>query len=235
MDQKIRLENVQKKYSRNQKHSVTALADVSLTISKGEFTAIMGRSGSGKSTLMYIMSGLMKPTQGKVLIEGNDLSEFNEKQITCFRNKKMGFVFQSFHTENAYTALENVMLPLLATKMKKSERIARAVNVLEQVGLADRSKHRPSELSGGELQRVSIARALVNDPQIIFADEPTGNLDSANGRQIIDLLKSITQSGKNVILVTHNKSDAELTDRRIELKDGKILYDDLGDTHDIIY
>lgn len=207
------------------KEKVVALNNVSLNINKGEFVAIIGPSGSGKSTLMHIIGGLDSPSVGNVFIEGNDISKLKDKKLSKYRNEKIGFVFQAFNLENSQTALENVMMPLIFAGVSKKERIKRAMFALEQVGLGGLSKHKPNEMSGGQRQRVSIARALVNNPEIIFADEPTGNLDSKSGDGIMKLFKDLNEKGYTIIMVTHNPIEAEKAKRVVQIKDGEITTD----------
>lgn len=220
----IEINEVSKVYKMG-KEKVVALNNVSLKINKGEFVAIIGPSGSGKSTLMHIVGGLDSPTTGTVSIEGNDISRLKDKQLSQYRNEKIGFVFQAFNLENSQTALENVMMPLIFAGISKKERKERALKALEQVGLKDLAKHKPNEMSGGQRQRVSIARALVNNPEIIFADEPTGNLDSKAGENIMELFKEINAKGFTVIMVTHNPEEANKARRVVKIKDGEIISD----------
>lgn len=220
----IEVKSVSKIY-RMGRENVVALNDVSLKVEKGEFVAIIGPSGSGKSTLMHIISGLDTPSKGNVIIDGNDISRLKDKKLSKYRNEKIGFVFQAFNLENTQTALENVMLPLIFAGVGKKERKQRAMMALEQVGLANLAKHKPNEMSGGQRQRVSIARALVNNPEIIFADEPTGNLDSKSGENIMALFREINNKGFTVIMVTHNPVEADKANRVINIKDGQITSD----------
>ena len=220
----IEINEVSKVYKMG-KEKVVALNNVSLKINKGEFVAIIGPSGSGKSTLMHIVGGLDSPTSGTISIEGHDISRLKDKQLSKYRNEKIGFVFQAFNLENSQTALENVMMPLIFAGISKRERKERALKALEQVGLKDLAKHKPNEMSGGQRQRVSIARALVNNPEIIFADEPTGNLDSKSGENIMQLFKEINAKGFTVIMVTHNPEEANKAKRIIKIKDGEITSD----------
>lgn len=220
----IEVKNVSKSYKMG-KEQVIALKDVSLKIGKGEFVAIIGPSGSGKSTLMHIIGGLDTPSIGNVYIEGNDISKLKDKKLSKYRNEKIGFVFQAFNLENSQTALENVMMPLIFAGVSKKERKARALQALEQVGLKDLAKHKPNEMSGGQRQRVSIARALVNNPEIIFADEPTGNLDSKSGESIMELFHEINNKGYTIIMVTHNPNEANKAKRVIKIKDGELTSD----------
>jgi len=201
-----------------------ALDHVTCTIQAGEFVAITGPSGSGKSTLANIIGGLDRPTSGTVLIDGQDLSHVRDRQLSDYRNHHIGFVFQSFNLQGTQTALENVMLPLVFSRMKSKDRKARAHECLEAVGLGDRLKHRPSQLSGGQRQRVAIARALAAKPSIILADEPTGNLDSARGDEIMKLLKDLNKQGITLIVITHDMSIAKQADRVIQIKDGKVAH-----------
>ena len=217
----IEIKNVSKIYNMG-KEKVIALDNISLTIKEGEFTAIVGPSGSGKSTLMHLVGGLDTPTSGSIFVDGKDISKFKDKDMSRYRNKSVGFVFQSFNLENTQTALENVMMPLIFSGIDKRRRKVKAERALEMVGLRDKIKNKPTELSGGQRQRVSIARALVNEPRIIFADEPTGNLDSKNGQLIMNLLSDLNKRGYTVIMVTHNMKEAKRAKRIISIKDGKV-------------
>jgi putative ABC transport system ATP-binding protein len=202
--------------------TLNALDDVSCAIQAGEFVAITGPSGSGKSTLANIIGGLDQPSSGEVTIDGQDLSRVRDRQLSDYRNHHIGFVFQSFNLQGTQTALENVMLPLVFARVKPSERKARAKECLEAVGLGDRLNHRPSQLSGGQRQRVAIARALAVRPSIILADEPTGNLDSARGEEIMKLLKDLNKQGITLVVITHDPSIARQADRVIQIKDGRV-------------
>lgn len=217
----IEVKNVSKTYKMG-KEVVTALNNVTVKINDGEFVAIVGPSGSGKSTLMHLVGGLDTPTSGSVFVDGNDISNFKDKEMSKYRNQTIGFVFQAFNLENTQTALENVMMPLIFAGMSSKERKEKARKSLEMVGLGDKIKHKPNEMSGGQRQRVSIARALVNEPQIIFADEPTGNLDSKNGELIMKLLNDLNKKGYTIIMVTHNEEEAKKAKRIITIKDGEI-------------
>ena len=199
----IEVKGVSKIYTMG-KEQVTALDNVNLTIKDGEFVAIVGPSGSGKSTLMHLVGGLDTPTSGSIVVNGKDISKLKDKDMSKYRNQTIGFVFQSFNLENTQTALENVMMPLIFAGTGNRERKLKANRALEIVGLQDKIKHKPNEMSGGQRQRVSIARALVNEPSIIFADEPTGNLDSKNGELIMNLLSDLNEKGYTIIMVTHN-------------------------------
>ncbi|MCX5886365.1 MAG: ABC transporter ATP-binding protein [Proteobacteria bacterium] len=201
---------------------VPALRGVSVTVKRGAFTAIMGPSGSGKSTLMNIIGCLDQPTKGTITIEGIETSRMSRSDLAYVRNKKIGFVFQSFNLLARAHALSNVMLPFVYSDYPKAKRRERAMEVLESVGLADRWSHKPNELSGGQKQRVAIARALVNDPAIILADEPTGNIDSRSGLEIMILLQALNREGMTILCVTHDRFIAEHAEMIINLLDGKI-------------
>ncbi|HJP96469.1 MAG TPA: ABC transporter ATP-binding protein [Candidatus Saccharimonadales bacterium] len=217
----IELKNLTKTYKLGDE-ILHALDDVSLTVQAGEFVAITGPSGSGKSTFANIVGGLDQPSSGTVIVDGNDLSHVHDKQLSDYRNRHIGFVFQSFNLQGTQTALENVMLPLVFARMKPKDRKVRAKECLEAVGLGDRLKHRPSQLSGGQRQRVAIARALAVKPSIILADEPTGNLDTARGDEIMKLLRNLNKQGITLIVITHDMSIAKQADRIVRIQDGKI-------------
>ena len=220
----IQLENITKSYFMG-KTALPVLHGISLTIEKNEFVALMGPSGSGKSTLMNILGCLDTPTSGKYLNNGTDASAATDNELAHIRNKEIGFVFQSFNLLPRLTAFENVALPLIYAGMKKAEREKRTLEKIEAVGLTERMKHKPNELSGGQNQRVAFARALVNNPSIILADEPTGNLDSKTSKEIMELLVEIHRLGNTVILVTHEEDIAAYAHRLIRLKDGLIESD----------
>lgn len=221
----IRLENIYKTY-KNGTINVEALKDINLTINEGEFVAIMGVSGSGKSTLMNILGCLDRPTGGNYYIEGVDVSEKTDDQLSQVRNKNVGFIFQSFNLIPRTTALKNVELPMIYAKIPQEERKIRAMELLNGVGLGDRYHHMPNELSGGQKQRVAIARALTNKPPIILADEPTGNLDSKSSIEIMEIFRKLNKEDKNtVIIVTHEHDIAKYTDRIITFFDGEITSD----------
>lgn len=219
----IELKNLVKTY-RLGDETLNALDDVSLSITAGEFIAITGPSGSGKSTLANIIGGLDRPSSGTVVVDGSDLSHVNDKQLSDYRNQHIGFVFQSFNLQGTQTALENVMLPLVFARMKPKARKERAKECLEAVGLGERLKHKPSQLSGGQRQRVAIARALAIKPSIILADEPTGNLDSARGEEIMKLLRDLNKQGITLIIITHDNVIARQAGRIVQIKDGKVAH-----------
>ena len=218
----LSLENVSKIYKMDG-ISVKALNNVSLNIKKGEFVSIVGPSGSGKSTLMHIVGCLDIPTSGKVTLEHHEISKLSERRLAQIRNKKIGFVFQQFNLLARTSALENVSLPLVYNGTINSEINQKAEDALKKVGLEDRLDHHPNQLSGGQQQRVAIARALVTNPAIILADEPTGNLDSKSGIEIMDILKELHKHGRTVVVVTHDQSVAAQAQRTIKLKDGQIV------------
>jgi len=203
---------------------VRALRGLDLEVEEGEVIAIMGPSGSGKSTLMHIVGALDTPTGGTATLDGQDLQQLKERQLVTLRGKKVGFVFQTFNLIQTLSAQQNVELPMIFQGIRKGERARRAKELLSKVGLADRVRHRPNELSGGERQRVAIARALANDPEIILADEPTGNLDSESGAPILALLKKLsTDDGRTVIIVTHDPDATAIADRIVRLRDGCVV------------
>jgi len=219
----IQVEDVRKVYGVGD-IQVAALDGVSLKIETGEYVAIMGPSGSGKSTLMNLLGCLDRPTEGRYILHGESVSELDKAQLAAIRNREIGFIFQSYNLLSRTSALENVMLPLLYSKTNGAveERERRARETLIDVGLEARIGHQPQELSGGQQQRVAIARALVNDPSLILADEPTGNLDSKSGAEIMELLDSLNEKGRTIIMVTHDAEIAAHTERTIHLLDGKI-------------
>lgn len=217
----IKLTNLQKIY-RTKEIETVALENVNLEVEKGEFLSIMGPSGCGKSTLLNIMGLLDAPTSGSVEINGVDTIHMNDKELAAFRNQKLGFVFQSFHLINSLNVLDNVELPLLYRKVSASERRKCAEAVLEKVGLSHRMRHFPTQLSGGQCQRVAIARAIVGNPDIILADEPTGNLDSKMGIEVMELLHQLNkEDGRTIVMVTHNEQQAQQTSRIIRFFDGR--------------
>ena len=219
MEAIIHLEQIKKNYYLG-KQVIEVLKGISLKINKGEYVALMGPSGSGKSTMMNIIGCLDTPTAGMYILNGQDVSKMVDNSLAEVRNREIGFVFQQFNLLPRLTAAENVALPLVYAGMPKKQRIEKALHVLDQVSLADRSHHKPNELSGGQNQRVAIARALVNDPAIILADEPTGNLDSKTSEEIMDIFGKIHTSGNTVVLVTHEEDIANHAHRIIRLRDG---------------
>jgi putative ABC transport system ATP-binding protein len=206
--------------------AVEALRDVSITIDAGEFVAITGPSGSGKSTLMHILGCLDVPTVGRFHLAGHDVAHLSENQLADVRNRYIGFVFQQFNLLPYLTAWRNVELPLVYMGVDRAERKARALNALTHVGLADRADHKPGELSGGQQQRVAIARALVTEPAIILADEPTGNLDSASGAEVLDLMHDLNESGRTIVLITHDATVAGRAGRVVQIRDGSVWHPD---------
>ncbi|HZU41202.1 MAG TPA: ABC transporter ATP-binding protein [Terriglobales bacterium] len=221
----IRVENVHKYYNLGET-KVHALRGVSVDIAPGEFVAIMGASGSGKSTFMNLLGCLDKPTSGRYILEGTDVSQLDKKDLALIRNRKIGFVFQGFNLLSRTTSLENVELPTLYAHMNKDERLKRSREALQMVGLGDRLDHFPSQLSGGQQQRVAIARALVNRPAILLADEPTGNLDSRTSLEIMEIFQELNDQGLTIVLVTHEPDIAQFAKRMIVFRDGKIRRDE---------
>ena len=217
----IKLTGINKIYRTNEIET-QALENVNLEVKKGEFLSIMGPSGCGKSTLLNILGLLDSPTSGTIEINGTHTETMDDKQLAAFRNKTLGFVFQSFHLINSLNVIDTVELPLLYRKMSSSERTALAKQVLERVGLSHRMRHMPTQLSGGQCQRVAIARAIIGNPEIILADEPTGNLDSKMGAEVMALLKELNEKdGRTIVMVTHNEDQAKQTTRTIRFFDGR--------------
>ena len=217
----LKIENLFKSYSL-ERLEVPVLHDINLTVDAGEFAAIMGPSGSGKSTLMNLIGCLDRPTTGRILIGGEDVSMLSERDLARIRGERIGFVFQTFNLISRLTALKNVELPMVYQDIPRGARLKRAARLLEMLGLTDRADHKPSELSGGQRQRVAIARALANEPDILLADEPTGNLDSKTGEEIMQIFKELHSEGRTIIMVTHDQGLAENCDRIVRLKDGRI-------------
>lgn len=220
----IHLESLHKSYFMG-KQAITVLKGISMDILKNEYVALMGPSGSGKSTLMNILGCLDSPTSGKYILNGNDVSTMEDNDLADIRNKEIGFVFQQFNLLPRMSALENVALPLVYAGVPKKQRLEQAMEVIKKVGLGDRSHHKPNELSGGQIQRVAIARAMVNNPAIILADEPTGNLDSKTSVEIMEMFNQIHEAGNTVVLVTHEEDIARYARRVIRLRDGIIETD----------
>ena len=218
----IRMSNLKRRYEMGDAH-VDALRGVDLTVAQGEFAALVGPSGSGKSTILNLVGGLDQPTEGQIWVDGVELTAQDERGLTAHRRHCVGFVFQSFNLLPRLTALENVAVPLMFSGVSEKERLARARALLEQVGLGERLHHRPTQLSGGEQQRVAIARALVGEPTLLLADEPTGNLDTATGGEIMALLKVLNaERGLTLLVVTHDPEVAAFADRIVRLRDGRV-------------
>ena len=230
----LELKNI-KKYYKMGENTVKALDGVSLTIEDGEFVTIIGPSGSGKSTMMNIVGCLDVATEGEYYIDGVEVSKYSENQLAFLRNKKMGFIFQGFNLLTNLTAYENVELPLIYQGVKKSDRHERVEKALEMVGMKERMKHKPSELSGGQQQRVAIARALATKPMCILADEPTGNLDSKTGDEIMRILDELNEKGTTVVIITHNDEIAQKSKRVVRIHDGKIDSDTISKKKNLTY
>lgn len=218
----IELENVTKRYKVGEQE-ILALDGINLTVEQGEYAAIIGPSGSGKSTLMHLLGCLDTPTSGRMIIDDVDLSRASQNRLAEMRNQKIGFVFQAFNLLPKFNVLQNVELPMIYSGVSAAERRQRALEAIERVQLSNRVKNTPLQLSGGQMQRVAIARALVNNPRIIFADEPTGNLDSTTGKAILELFRELSEQGRTIILVTHDNNIARQAPRRIEIQDGHIV------------
>jgi putative ABC transport system ATP-binding protein len=234
MESILHLENIIKSYFLG-KNELIVLKGISMDINKNEYVALMGPSGSGKSTLMNILGCLDSPTGGRYVLNGKDVSQMHDDELATVRNKEIGFVFQQFNLLPRLTAAENVALPLIYSGVSKKERIERAAAVLKKVSLDDRMHHKPNELSGGQCQRVAIARALINNPSIILADEPTGNLDSKTSHEIMEILGKIHDDGNTVVLVTHEEDISSFAHRIIRLKDGLIETDQINTNPSTIF
>ncbi len=223
----IDLKQVYKIYNEGFENEVRALCDISIQVTKGEFVSIIGTSGSGKSTLMNILGCLDIPTYGDYLLDGQDVGELTDRELSRIRNKEVGFVFQGFNLIDSLNALENVELPLIYRGIGATDRHELALDALERVGLSERARHKPSEMSGGQQQRVAIARAIATHPPIILADEPTGALDTRTGEHVLEILRELNAEGTTIILITHNTELAEAADRIIRISDGEIVGDRL--------
>ena len=221
----IQFEGLRKTYVMGEE-TVHALAGVSLTIERGESVAIIGPSGSGKSSLMNILGGLDRPSEGRYLFEGEDVGAFDDNDLAAFRNKRIGFVFQSFQLLPRLSALQNVELPMIYAGIDPAERRDRAASLLDRVGLGSRMGHRPTQMSGGQQQRVAIARSLANQPDLLLADEPTGALDTQTGQDVLTLFKELNAEGLTLVIVTHDREVAAETRRRVTFRDGQIVSDD---------
>ena len=217
----IRLKNVSKHYYLGE--TIKAVDEINITINKGEFIAIVGPSGSGKSTMMNLIGALDLATKGEIYLDGINIEKLSESELALLRSKKIGFIFQTFNLIPTLTALENVMLPMIFRGISLRYRKEKARELLDKIGLGQRLDHLPNELSGGERQRVAIARALVNDPDVILADEPTGNLDTKRGKEIIEMFKNLSKENKTIILVTHDQELAKYANKIYKLKDGRII------------
>jgi len=222
METQLKLQNVHKDYKMGDS-IVRALDGIDLEIKKGDFVAIVGPSGSGKSTMMNMVGALDMATEGDIFLSGINIEHLEESDLAQIRGKRIGFIFQTFNLIPTLTALENVALPMMFQEVGKVEREERARGLLEEVGLGDRINHLPNELSGGQRQRVAIARALANDPDIILADEPTGNLDSKTGKEVLDMFIKLNKKGKTIIMVTHDNELAKKAKKIVRLKDGRVL------------
>ena len=221
----LKLDHVSKHYQMGEENIIKALDDVSLQVKKGEFLAVMGPSGSGKSTFLQVASMLAEPSDGKIFIKDKNVTSYNEVERAHLRNKEIGFVFQQFNLLARTSALDNVALPLVYAGVGEAERISRSQEMLEKVGLGDRLKNTPAQLSGGQQQRVAIARALINNPSLVYADEPTGNLDSKAGTELKKLLTDLNKEGRTIIMVTHESEDAAIAKRLLVLQDGMLISD----------
>lgn len=220
----LKLSKVSKNYQLGD-NLIKALNNVSVEIEEGEFVSIMGPSGSGKSTFLQVASMLAEPTSGQIFLKDKEVGQYNEIERSKLRNKEIGFIFQQFNLLARTSSLDNVCLPLVYAGVRHSEQVRRAKEILEKVGLGDRLDNSPAQLSGGQQQRVAIARALINNPSIVFADEPTGNLDSKSGDEIMDILIRLNKEGKTIVMVTHEEDIAQFAKRQIVFKDGQIIKD----------
>src|SRR5216684_472240 len=218
----IETKQLTKEFIRDEFH-VVALKEVDITIVRGEFLALMGPSGSGKSTLLHLVAAMDRPTSGEILVLGQNLRSLNDRAIAKWRNAHIGFIFQSFNLIPVLSALENVELPLKLTNLKKKERLEHAETALKLVGLGDRLDHMPRQLSGGQEQRVAIARALVTDPNLILADEPTGNLDTASSRDVLAVLHELNEQGRTIVIITHDPEVAPVAKRTVHMRDGRLV------------
>ncbi len=227
----IELKNIRKIYATRDMETL-ALRDIDLTIQAGEFVAVMGPSGCGKSTLMNILGMIDTASEGRYIFDGKDVTDVSEKRLVEIRKANLGFIFQSFNLIDELTVEDNVALPLRYLKVQKSTRESRVREALELVGLNHRARHKPSQLSGGQQQRVAVARAIIADPKLILADEPTGNLDSQNGDDVMELLRLLNEQGATILMVTHSEKDASKADRIIRMLDGEILDDGLSPTQE---
>jgi len=227
MSSLIELRDIKKSYE-DDGVSTQALRGINFSINQGEFVSIMGPSGSGKSTLLHILGLLDKPTEGKYIFSGQDTTQFTEPYAAHFRNEEIGFIFQAFHLLARSTVLENVLMPMQYSRIPKSQHQARALEALEKVNMTHRLKHQPSQLSGGERQRVAIARSLVNNPKVLMADEPTGNLDSQSGKSVMEIIDSLHKQGHTIIVITHETPAARYAQRIIRVQDGVITTDEEG-------
>ncbi|MBU5690038.1 MAG: ABC transporter ATP-binding protein [Candidatus Aenigmarchaeota archaeon] len=223
MNNVIKLENVEKIYNQGKENELKVLKGINLEIKEGEYVSIVGPSGSGKSTLMHIMGCLDRPSSGKVLIDGQDVSRLNDDQLAKIRREKIGFIFQQFYLIPVLNAVENVKIPMNLNNYSKKDKEEKAKKLLEMVDLGHRLYNFPNQLSGGEMQRVAIARALANDPKIILADEPTGNLDTKRGQEIINILEKLNKQGRTIIIVTHDLNVAKRAKRKIMMRDGVVI------------
>lgn len=227
----LKLVNVNRRYTMGEGVEVTALRDANLTIYEDELVCILGPSGSGKSTLLHILGLLDRPTTGKVFIDGIDTATMDDNEQARVRGRRIGFVFQTFNLINSLTVTDNVTLPMLLCETCNGENKAKAIAILKDVGLGHRLNHYPNQLSGGERQRVAIARAMVNDPEIILADEPTGNLDSKTGAEVLKIIKTLNEGGRTVAIITHDESITNIAERVIKVRDGTIIDGNLASPH----